>query len=57
MDNIEPGRIVDETLMRLAIGTLDHLRIGLNLDRLERLVEPIVIPLLEIESVRREIGR
>ena len=53
MDDIEPGRVVDETLMRLAIGTLDHLWIGLNLDRLVRLVEPIVLPLLEIKSVRR----
>src|SRR6266849_1946072 len=54
VDNVEPGRIVDQTLVRLAIGRRDFLRIGGGLDRLQRDVELIVLPLFEIEAVWRK---
>src|ERR1700694_105206 len=56
VDNVKPGRVVDETFMRLAIGGRDRLGIGALRNRLEGGVEFIVFPLLKIEAVRRKIG-
>src|SRR6267378_2366396 len=56
VDNIKPGRVVDETFMGLAIGRRDCFGIGGLRNRLEGGVEFVVLPLLEIEAVRGKIG-
>src|SRR5882672_6145828 len=56
VDDEKPGRIIDDALMRLAISGRNGFRIGRLGNRLERVLEFVVLPLLEIESVRRKIG-
>src|SRR3569833_2074936 len=57
VDDVQPGRIVDQPRMRLTKALLDGLRIGRDLHRLQRRLKCIVLPLLEVEAVRRETCR
>ncbi len=57
MHDEEPRRVVDEALVRLLRGLGDHLRIGALGERLEGLVEDVVLPLLEVKAVGREVRR
>src|SRR6202171_6620878 len=50
MDNIKPGRVVDETFMRLAIGSGDCFGIGGLLDRVGGVGDFVVLTLLKIET-------
>src|ERR1700722_5633242 len=56
VDDVEPGRVVDEAFVRLAEGSRDHFRIGGFRKGLEGVVECVILPLLEIEAVRCKIG-